>query len=85
MRRPFQDAVERAGLDQPLEKGAPAVKEVLKVVHPGLIESVLDRALVDDLVRSTIREIGYVDPTIGFAADTCRSEGIRRGFGARRL
>ena len=24
------------------------------------------------IVRDTIREIGYVDPTIGFAADTCK-------------
>src|SRR5437868_4186573 len=27
---------------------------------------------VDRLVRDTIREIGYVDPTIGFAADSCK-------------
>ena len=27
---------------------------------------------VDRLVRDTVREIGYVDPTIGFAADTCK-------------
>ncbi len=32
----------------------------------------LTRAVVDRLVRDTIREIGYVDPTIGFAADTCQ-------------
>ena len=32
----------------------------------------LSRAVVDGLVRDTIREIGYVDPTIGFAADTCQ-------------
>jgi S-adenosylmethionine synthetase len=29
---------------------------------------------VDKLVRDTIREIGYVDPSIGFAADTCKIE-----------
>lgn len=34
----------------------------------------LTRAVVDKLVRDTIREIGYVDPTIGFAADTCQVE-----------
>src|SRR5438270_9347142 len=28
--------------------------------------------VVDRLVRDTVREIGYVDPTIGFAADTCK-------------
>lgn len=32
----------------------------------------LCRAVVDRVVRDTIREIGYVDPTIGFAADTCQ-------------
>jgi S-adenosylmethionine synthetase len=32
----------------------------------------LSRATVDRVVRDTIREIGYVDPTIGFAADTCQ-------------
>ena len=32
----------------------------------------LTRLAVDKIVRDTIREIGYVDPTIGFAADTCQ-------------
>src|SRR6516165_5479558 len=32
----------------------------------------LTRAAVDKLVRDVIREIGYVDPDIGFAADTCQ-------------
>lgn len=32
----------------------------------------LSRKAVDALVRSTIREIGYTDPNIGFAADTCQ-------------
>jgi len=32
----------------------------------------LSRATVDRVVRDAIREIGYVDPTIGFAADTCQ-------------
>ncbi len=32
----------------------------------------LSRATVDRLVRQMVREIGYVDPTIGFAADTCQ-------------
>jgi S-adenosylmethionine synthetase len=34
----------------------------------------LSRSVIDDLVRDAIREIGYVDPTIGFAADTCQVE-----------
>src|SRR5438128_4044898 len=32
----------------------------------------LSRSTVDKLVRSTIKEIGYTDPSIGFAADTCQ-------------
>src|SRR6266850_6842903 len=34
----------------------------------------LTPAIVDRIVRDTVREIGYVDPTIGFAADTCQVE-----------
>lgn len=32
----------------------------------------LTRAAIDQLVREVVREIGYVDPNIGFAADTCQ-------------
>src|SRR5215472_6392710 len=32
----------------------------------------LTPAFVERLVRDTVRDIGYVDPTIGFAADTCK-------------
>src|SRR5215218_560968 len=32
----------------------------------------LSRATIDGIVRGAIREIGYTDPTIGFAADTCQ-------------
>jgi S-adenosylmethionine synthetase len=32
----------------------------------------LSRVTVDKIVRQTVRDIGYVDPTIGFAADTCQ-------------
>src|SRR5437763_3857043 len=32
----------------------------------------LSKPTVERLVRDTVREIGYVDPTIGFAADTCK-------------
>ena len=44
------------------------------VVVAGEITTKADlcRQAVDKLVRDTIREIGYVDPTIGFAADTCQ-------------
>jgi S-adenosylmethionine synthetase len=34
----------------------------------------LTPTVVERMVRDTIREIGYVDPTIGFAADTCKVE-----------
>jgi S-adenosylmethionine synthetase len=32
----------------------------------------LSHATIEGLVRQMIREIGYTDPAIGFAADTCR-------------
>ena len=32
----------------------------------------LNSAVADRIARETIREIGYVDPTIGFSADTCK-------------
>jgi S-adenosylmethionine synthetase len=32
----------------------------------------LSRSTIDALVRSMIRDIGYTDPRIGFAADTCQ-------------
>src|SRR5579859_7682258 len=32
----------------------------------------LTRAVVDRIVRDAIRDIGYTDPTIGFAAETCQ-------------
>jgi S-adenosylmethionine synthetase len=32
----------------------------------------LTRAAVDKLVRDVVREIGYDDPAVGFAADTCQ-------------
>jgi S-adenosylmethionine synthetase len=34
----------------------------------------LSAPVVDRIVRDTVREIGYVDPAIGFAADTCKVE-----------
>src|SRR5213595_346044 len=46
------------------------------VVVAGEITSKADLspAVVEKLVRKTVREIGYVDPKIGFAADTCKVE-----------
>jgi S-adenosylmethionine synthetase len=37
-------------------------------------EAPLTRAAVDSLVREVIRDIGYVDPKVDFAADTCQVE-----------
>jgi S-adenosylmethionine synthetase len=44
------------------------------VVVAGEITSKADLspAKVEKLARDAVREIGYVDPTIGFAADTCK-------------
>jgi hypothetical protein len=46
----LEKGFERAGLDQPLEKGAPRLKEVLKIISPDLLDAVLDRALADGRV-----------------------------------
>jgi DNA-binding response OmpR family regulator len=43
----LEKGYERTGLDQPLSKGAPRVKELLKIVNPGLVTAVLERALTD--------------------------------------
>jgi S-adenosylmethionine synthetase len=32
----------------------------------------LSRSAIDGIVRKTIKDIGYTDPSIGFAADTCQ-------------
>jgi S-adenosylmethionine synthetase len=37
-------------------------------------KAALTKEVVDRIARDTIRTIGYVDPAIGFAADTCRVE-----------
>src|SRR5438874_6051388 len=44
------------------------------VVVAGEITSKADLspAAVEKIARDTVREIGYVDPKIGFAADTCK-------------
>lgn len=36
----------------------------------------LDDKAVDQIVRDTVREIGYVDKNIGFAADTCKVQNL---------
>src|SRR5213079_2694251 len=34
----------------------------------------LSKPAIDHVVRKVIREIGYTDPKVGFAADTCKIE-----------
>jgi S-adenosylmethionine synthetase len=36
----------------------------------------LNNATVEKLVRDVVREIGYTDPKIGFAADTCKVQNL---------
>src|SRR5262249_32362472 len=43
----LEKANERAGLDQPLEKGSPEIVNLLRSVNPELVTAVLDRALND--------------------------------------
>jgi CheY-like chemotaxis protein len=50
-------AYERAGLDQPLEKGSPEIKNLLRSVNPDLITAVLERALIE---RRTAVALGAV-------------------------
>jgi CheY-like chemotaxis protein len=57
----LEKGFERAGLDQPLEKGAPAVKELVRTVNPNLINAVLDRALADHrlpVILGSVRALG---------------------------
>jgi hypothetical protein len=52
---------ERAGIDQPLDKGAPSVRELLKVVNPDLVANTLDRALQENrlpVILGTVRALG---------------------------
>lgn len=43
----LEKGVERSGFDHPLEKGALPVKDLVRVVNPGLLVAVLERALTD--------------------------------------
>lgn len=52
---------ERAGLSQPLAKGAPAVKELLSTVNPALVLKVLDRGLREQrlpVILGSVRALG---------------------------
>ena len=57
----FEKGFGRAGLDQPLEKGAPQVLLLGRVVSPELLMAVLDRALTDQrpaVILGAIRSLG---------------------------
>lgn len=53
----LEKATERAGLDQPLEKGSPHIKDLLHSVNPDLVTAVLERALKE---RRTAVALGAV-------------------------
>ncbi len=56
-------AYERAGLDQPLEKGSPHIKDLLRSVNPDLITAVLDRALAEhrlNVILGAVHTLGEV-------------------------
>lgn len=57
----LEKGFERAGIDQPLDKGAPDVKELLKVVSPRLIHAAAERALAErrtPVVLGAVRALG---------------------------
>lgn len=57
----LEKAYERGGIDQPLEKGAPAVKELLRVVNSNLLKAVLQRALQEHrvaVILGAVRALG---------------------------
>src|SRR5262249_30352103 len=56
-------AMEKAGVDQPLAKAAPAVKELLASASPDLVTAVLDKALNEHrvaVIRAATRGLGEV-------------------------
>src|SRR5262249_23299797 len=57
----LEKGFERTGIDQPLSKGAPAVKELLTSVNPELVIAVLSRALDENrlpVILAAIRGLG---------------------------
>jgi CheY-like chemotaxis protein len=58
--------MERAGLDQPLRKAAPAVQELLATVNPDLVVQVLNQALIENrlpVILGTVRVLGDLAET----------------------
>jgi CheY-like chemotaxis protein len=57
----LEKAYGRAGLHQPLEKGAPAAQELLKTINPDLVNAALDRALAEHrlaVIVGAVRALG---------------------------
>lgn len=57
----LEKGYERAGVDQPLETGAPDVKQLVRTISPDLLMNVLDRALSDrrlPVILAAIQTLG---------------------------
>ncbi|MBV9123812.1 MAG: hypothetical protein JO112_10685, partial [Planctomycetes bacterium] len=57
----LEKGVERAGVDQPLGRGAPGLKELLETVNPDLVRDVLARAVADrrvPVILGAVRTLG---------------------------
>jgi CheY-like chemotaxis protein len=57
----LEKAYGRAGLHQPLEKGAPAAQELLKTINPDLVNAALDRGLAEHrlaVIVGAVRALG---------------------------
>jgi CheY-like chemotaxis protein len=62
----LEKGVEKAGLDQPLGKGAPEVQDLLATVNPALVVATLDRALTDQnlpVILGAVRALGDLADT----------------------
>jgi hypothetical protein len=57
----LEKGFERAGIDHPLDAGAPQVKELARTVNPELVMGVLDRALAENrlpVILGAVRALG---------------------------
>jgi CheY-like chemotaxis protein len=57
----LEKGFERSGIDQPLERGAPDVRDLVREANPVLVNAVLDRALVEHrlpVILGAVRALG---------------------------
>jgi hypothetical protein len=57
----LEKGLERGRLDQPLDKGAPAVKLLSRIINPGLVMTALEQALADrrlPVILGAVRTLG---------------------------